>query len=174
MRTPRFNERESGRKGARRKGRTRPLSPLPPFSLFLLLALLLAAPAVRAQLAEGGARALGVGRAATALEGEAWGEFNPATWAALRAPTADLLASQAFGLDALRLVALAAAYPTPYATLAGNARTYGGEGYRETRLGLGAARAVPISATRRLGLGLQVQLHSVSIEGFGSASTVSV
>jgi hypothetical protein len=140
-----------------------------------LAALLLAlAPGAHAQLAEGGARALALGRAATALPGEAWGEYNPATWAALERGTADLFASQAFGLDELRLVALTAAYPTAYATVAGNARTYGGGGYRETRVGLGAARGVPLSATRRLGLGLQVQLHSVSIEGFGSSSTVAV
>jgi hypothetical protein len=144
------------------------------FLLTAAILLALAAPGARAQLAEGGARALALGRAGTALEGEAWGEFNPATWAALGGGTADLFASQAFGLSELRVVALAAAYPTAFATLAGNARTYGGGDYRETRLGLGAARAVPLSATRRIGLGLQVQLHSVSIEGFGSSSTVTV
>ena len=134
----------------------------------------LAASGARAQLAEGGARALALGRAATALPAEAWGEYNPATWAALDGGTADLFASQAFGLSELRVVALAAAYPTPYATVAGNARTYGGGDYRETRLGLGVARALPLSAARRIGLGLQVQLHSVAIEGFGSASPVTL
>lgn len=140
----------------------------------LLLGLLMASLPARAQLAEGGARALSLGRAAAALEGEAWGEYNPATWASLDAGAADLFASQAFGLSELRLVALAAAYPTRYATFAGTARTYGGGAYRETRIGIGAARAVALSATRQIGLGLQVQLFSVSIDGFGSTSTVAL
>ena len=143
-------------------------------ALVLLAVVLLAAPLAEAQLAEGGARALALGRAAAALGGEAWGEFNPATWAALDAGTADLFASQAFGLSDLRLAALAAAYPTAYATVAGTARTYGGNAYRETRVGLGAARAVALSPTRRLALGVHAQLFSVSIDGFGSTSTVAL
>lgn len=172
MHAPRACERGKGREGEREN------TPSPPFSispfLLLILSLLPAALPARAQLAEGGARALALGRAATALDAEAWGEYNPAAWGALEGGTADLFASQAFGLSELRLVALAAAYPTPYAIVAGNARTYGGGDYRETRLGLGAARAVALSPTRTLGLGLQLQLHNVSIEGFGSASTVAV
>ena len=140
----------------------------------LLFALLLAALPARAQLAEGGARALALGRAATALDGIAWGEFNPAGWAGVTTNRADLFASQAFGLSELRTVALAAAAPTPYATIAANARSYGFSDYRETRVGLGAARAVPLSASRALALGLQVQLHNVSIDGFGSSSMVTL
>ena len=51
-------------------------------ALRLLAALLtLAAPAAQAQLAEGGARVLGLGRAGVALGGDAWGHTNPAAWA---------------------------------------------------------------------------------------------
>ncbi len=109
----------------------------PKLSAALVSIGLLASPGARAQLAEVGARAMALGRAATALEGEVWGEFNPASWASLDRNTADLFASQAFGISELRIVALAAAAQTRYATLAANARTYGFEDYRETRIGLG-------------------------------------
>ena len=130
-------------------------------------------PLAHAQLAEGGARALALGRAGTALEGEVWGEFNPATWATLERNTADVFASQAFGISELRVVALAVAAPTRYATFAANARTYGFADYRETRIGLGAARGLPLSASRRIHVGLSVHLHSIAIEGFGSTTTIS-
>ena len=142
--------------------------------LALLVAGLLAGVPAHAQLAEGGARALALGRAATALGGETWGEFNPATWAALDARRADLFASQAFGLSELRVVALAASVPTSVVTLAANARSYGFADYRETRVGLGLGRAVPLSGSRDLALGVLVQLHNVAIDGFGSTSTVTV
>ena len=130
-------------------------------------------PLAHAQLAEGGARALALGRAGTALEGEVWGEFNPAAWATLERNTADVFASQAFGISELRVVALAAVAPTRYATFAVNARTYGFADYRETRIGLGVARGLPLSASRRIHVGVSVHLHSIAIDGFGSTTTIS-
>ncbi len=130
-------------------------------------------PLAHAQLAEGGARALALGRAGTALEGEVWGEFNPAAWATLERNTADVFASQAFGISELRVVALAVAAPTQYATFAANARTYGFANYRETRIGLGAARGLPLSASRRIHVGVSAHLHSIAIDGFGSTTTIS-
>src|SRR5690606_17378761 len=138
------------------------------------LAAVLAAPSGRAQLAEGGARALGLGRAATALPGEAWAEFNPAAPASLTHRRADLYASQAFGLSELRLVAASVAVPLPALTLAVQARTYGFAEYRETQLGLAAARGVALSPTRRIDLGLRAAWQSVAIEGFGSSGTLAV
>lgn len=135
--------------------------------------LLLFGTNVHAQLAEGGARAMALGRAGTALEGEVWGEFNPAAWGSLERNTADVFASQAFGISELRVVALAVAAPTRYATFAANARTYGFSDYRETRIGLGAARRFPLSSSRSIHVGLSAHMHSVSIDGFGSTSTIS-
>lgn len=138
------------------------------FSVFLFLAMPL-----HAQLAEGGARALGMGRAATALEGELWGEFNPASPVGLDQNEAEAFASQAFGMSELRIVALAAAAPTRYATFSATGRSYGFSEYRETRIGIGAARGLPLSSSRQIDVGLSVQAHSISIEGFGSSTAIS-
>lgn len=116
---------------------------------------------------------MALGRAGTALEGEVWGEFNPAAWAALERNTADVFASQAFGISELRVVALAAAAPTRYATFAANARTYGFSDFRETRIGLGASRGFSLSASRAIDVGLSASMHNISIDGFGSTSTIS-
>ncbi|MEM9997492.1 MAG: hypothetical protein AAF809_07300 [Bacteroidota bacterium] len=141
----------------------------------VLAALLLGGPTALAQLAEGGARALALGRATVALGDDAWGHYNPATWSTLDQGTVALFASQPFGLAELRIAGLAAAYPTPYGTAALTARTYGFEDYRETTLGLGLARAVPLSRARRLHLGVHARLHTLSIsEGFGSSNTLTV
>jgi len=150
----------------------RALSPLERFVAFAVLGLFFS-PLAHAQLAEGGARALALGRAGTALEEEVWGEFNPATWATLERNTADVFASQAFGITELRVVALAAAAPTRYATFAANVRAYGFADYRETRIGLGAARGLPLSASRSIHVGLSAHLYNISIDGFGSTTTIS-
>ena len=142
---------------------------------FIVCSLSLAfGPGARAQLAEGGARALALGRAATALGGEVWGQFNPATWSTLEHRTAALFASRAFGLSETTLAALAAAAPTRWGTPAVTARTYGFEDYRETHLGVGFARALPLSPTRRLHVGLHVRYDGVSIPGFGSKGAVGL
>ena len=144
-------------------------------ALRLLAALLtLAAPAAQAQLAEGGARVLGLGRAGVALGGDAWGHTNPAAWAGLAEGRAALQASQAFGLSELRLGALTAALPTPVGTAALHARTYGFSERRETRVVVGLGRALPLSVTRRLDVGLAVGLESAATEGYASQTAVLV
>lgn len=116
---------------------------------------------------------MALGRAGTALEHEVWGEFNPASWASLERNTADVFASQAFGISELRVVALALAAPTRYATFSANARTYGFSDYRETRIGLGAARGLPLSGSRDIHVGLSAHMHSITIDGFGSTTSIS-
>lgn len=146
-------------------------------ALALLAALLLAVPA-QAQLiplAEGGARALALGRAATALEGDVWGHYNPASWATLPGRAGAAFASQAFGLSELRVAAVAVAEPTRYGTVAATARTYGFEDFRETAVGLGYGRAIPVSASRHLHAGLHLRYTTVSIsDGFGSAGALGL
>lgn len=144
-------------------------------ALALWLAALAASPARGQVLAEGGARALALGRAATALDGEAWGEFNAATWGGLDRRQAGLFAGQAFGLSELRLAAASVALPTPVGTAALAARTYGLDDYRETRLALGFARALPVGPQRRLAVGLRADLHAVALsEGFGSTTLLAL
>ena len=142
-----------------------------------LCAALLVGPAAHAQLvplAEGGARALALGRAATALEGDVWGHYNPASWATLPGRAGAAFASQAFGLSELRLGAVAVAEPTRWGTFAATARTYGFEDFRETHLGLGYGRALPVSASRVVHAGLHLRYHTVAISEFGSAGTLGV
>ena len=142
-----------------------------------LCAALLVGPAAHAQLvplAEGGARALALGRAATALEGDVWGHYNPASWATLPGRAGAAFASQAFWLSELRLGAVAVAEPTRWGTFAATARTYGFEDFRETHLGLGYGRALPVSASRVVHAGLHLRYHTVAISEFGSAGTLGV
>lgn len=150
---------------------------MPRLLLVVTLALLTAAtgaPEAQAQLAEGSARTLAMGRAGTALRAEPWGRRNPATWSTVEARTAEAFASQAFGLSELRVVGVAAALPTAYGSFAANAQSYGYTDYRETTIGVGYARSVPLSSARRLHLGATVQYHAVSIPGFSAGSTIGV
>jgi hypothetical protein len=136
----------------------------------LVLALVGARPA-EAQLAEGGARVLGLGRAGVALGGEAWGHLNPAAWAGLTERRGALQASQAFGLSELRLAQLAAAAPTAAGTVALAARTYGFSEHRETRVAVGFGRAIALSRSRRLDAGVSVGYESATTEGYGAVGT---
>lgn len=131
----------------------------------------LAAPAA-AQYAEGGARVLALGRAGVALGADPWGHTNPAAWAGLAGRRAGLQASQAFGLGELRLASLSAGAPTPVGTVALAARTYGFSERRETRLALGLGRPVPISASRRLDVGVSVGYEAAVTAGAESVGTV--
>ncbi len=143
--------------------------------IFLLAgALALPAQAQLVPLAEGGARALALGRAGVALRGDVWGLYNPAAWGTLERGSAGLFASQAFGLSELRVGAVAVAQPTRWATVAGTARTYGFEDFRETVVGLGAARALALSPSRRLHAGLAVRYTSVTIPEYGTGGAVGL
>lgn len=141
--------------------------------LAALLALLGAAPA-SAQYAEGGARVLALGRAGVALGEEAWAHTNPAAWAGIEAARLGVQASRAFGLSELSLGALAAAAPTPLGAVGVSARTYGFDERRETRVAVGWAGPVPLTATRGLDLGLAVGYEAATTEGFESAGAVLV
>lgn len=125
-------------------------------------------------LAEGGARSLALGRAATALQGDVWGHHNPSSWSTLPSRAASAFASQAFGLSELRVGAVAYAEPTPYGTFATTARTYGFEDFRETHFGLGYARAFAVSASRSVHVGLALGYTSVSITEFGSGGALGL
>lgn len=139
--------------------------------LCLGLAITASTPAF-AQLAEGGARRLALGRAGVALGGEAWGVANPATWATLSNRRLALEGSQAFGLPDLRLGAASAALPTSFGTVAVSGRAFGGGAHRETRVLAGFARPLALSRARTLDVGLAVGVESASTDGFGSTSTV--
>ena len=128
----------------------------------------------QAQLAEGGARRLALGRAGSALGADVWGHANPAAWAGLGERRVALQASQAFELSELRLAALSAATPTPIGTVALAARTYGFEQHRDTRVELGVARSLSLSRSRTLDAGLTVGVESASTEDFASSTTVVV
>jgi len=139
--------------------------------------LLLGADAARAQLvplAEGGARTLALGRAATALDGDVWAHYNPSSWAGLEGRAASAFASQAFGLSELRVSAVAYAEPTRYGTFAATARAYGFEDFRETHFGVGYARAVPISASRAIHIGAALGYTGVSITDYGSGGALGL
>ncbi|MGB3542059.1 hypothetical protein, partial [Rubrivirga sp.] len=138
-----------------------------------LAALALFSLPAHAQLAEGGARVLGMGRAGAALQA-VWGHTNPGARAGLEAGRAAVQASQAFGLSELQLGAVAVASPTPFGVVALDARTYGFSERRETRVQVGFARPVRLSTTRRLDIGVNVGVESASTEGFGSETAVLV
>jgi len=134
------------------------------------LAILVATPA-SAQLLEGGARSIALGRAGVALGDDVWAEANPAAWATLAGRRAEAFASQAFGLTELRTAAVAAAMPSGLAGFAVVLRTYGFADYRENRLSVGAARAVRLDAARRLTVGMRLDYHATATVGFESAAT---
>lgn len=126
-----------------------------------------------AQYAEGGARRMAMARAGVALGGETWGQANPATWAEA-ARAVGMEASQAYGLSELRVAGASASVPLPIGTIAAQGRTYGTDGYSETRLALGVGRNVSLSSARRLSVGLLVGYDAVTIDGFGSSGSVAL
>jgi len=120
---------------------------------------------------EGGARAAALGGAATALAQELSGYANPATWATVTGRGVAFFASQAFGLPALRLGAVAYVEPTRLGAFAAGARTFGFEAYRETHLHVGSARGFRLGTTRRFHLGVGVQYRHLAIPAYGQEGT---
>ena len=114
-----------------------------------------------------------MGRTGVAAGGQTWGQANPATWATAERGIG-LEASQAYGLSELRLAGAAASLPLGFGTIAATGRTYGTEGYSETRLMLGLGRTLPLSSARRLAVGLAVGYDALAIDGFGSRGTVAL
>lgn len=125
-------------------------------------------------LAEGNARALALGRATTALGGDVWGLYNPASWSTLQEGTVALFASQAFGMSELRVVSIAVAHPTPYGVASGYARTYGFEDFRESVFGVGFGHAFNLSATRQIHVGAALRYTSVMIPDFDSPGALGL
>lgn len=135
----------------------------------LLCVALFAASSAAAQvspLAEGGARTLALGGAGVALDGDVWGMANPAGWAVLTRPGTALFASQAYGMEELRLLAAGAALPTRHGVLTLTGRTYGFEAFREDLFGAGIGRSLRLSPTRTLDFGLAVRRTAVRIPDF--------
>lgn len=125
--------------------------------------------------AEGGARALGMGGAATGLPGVAWGHANAASWSTLDARAFALFASQTFGLAEMRTGAAVYAEPFPWGALAAGARSYGFADYRETHVLLGGARAFALGTTRAFHLGIALRYQHLAISnGYGSAGAIGL
>ena len=147
---------------------------LPVQAVALVAVALAGGPRAEAQLAEGGARVLALGRAGVALGAEPWGHTNPAALAGLEVRRLGLQASQAFGLSELALASATAAAPTPLGVVGLSARTYGFSERRETRIAVGAARGVRLGVSRRLGVGLSLGVESAATEGAESTTAVLV
>ncbi|MDT0630637.1 hypothetical protein [Rubrivirga litoralis] len=149
-------------------------TPLARAVLLLVAVVLGGAGRAEAQLAEGGARVLALGRAGVAIGAEPWGHTNPAALAGLGGPRIGLQASQAFGLGELGLASAVAALPTPLGVVGASGRTYGFSERRETRVVAGVARGVRLGVGRRLDVGVSAGVESAVTEGFESATTVLV
>ena len=123
----------------------------------------------------GGARAMALGGAATALTEDVWGIANPASWATLSGRALSFFAGEAFGLSELRLGAACYAEPTRYGAFAGGARTFGFEDFRETHFNVGFARAFRLGTGRRLFVGANARyVHVAQGGGYGNAGTVGL
>ena len=144
-------------------------------SVFILV-LLLGCPAQgRAQTSiDSGARAAALGGAGTALSHEATGYANPAVWATFSGRAVSFFASEAFGLSALRLGAVAYVAPTRLGAIALGARTFGFEDFREVHLQGGFARGFRLGTTRRFLGGVSLRYHHVAIPNYGRAGTLAV
>ena len=147
---------------------------LPVQAVALVAVALAGSPRAEAQLAEGGARVLALGRAGVALGAEPWGHTNPAALAGLRVRRLGLQASQAFGLSELALGSATAAAPTSLGVVGLSARTYGFSERRETRVAVGAARGVRLGVSRRLDVGVSLGVESAATEGAESTTAVLV
>ncbi|SHK49928.1 hypothetical protein [Rhodothermus profundi] len=128
----------------------------------------------QSQSLEGGARAIALSGATTALAADVWAHANPAAWAGFRQAALSLMASQAYGLEALRLGAATYVQPIARLTLALGARTFGFEAYRATHFWLGIAHIVYPATRRPLQLGLSVRYQRIAIERYGAAGTLGL
>jgi hypothetical protein len=146
----------------------------------MLLAIGLTGWAAQAQvLATGGVRALSMGRTGVALQGEAWGHHNAGAWSALEGRRVGLMASQQYALSELRLLSVAVAQPVALGgrrqfVAAVTAETFGFEDYRETTVGLGAARRVGLGGSRVLHVGVHAEYFSLSIPDYVSRGLFAV
>lgn len=143
--------------------------------VLLLYACCLAAPRrADGQAAEGGARAVALAGAVTAVAGDAWGHANPAAWATLPGRAVALFASEGYGMDELRLGAVRYAEPLAFGTVVAGARVFGFDAYRETSFEAGFARGMGLGSARRLYAGLRVRYERVRVAGYGGAGAVGL
>ena len=117
-----------------------------------------------------GARGGAMGGAVTALRGDPWAE-NAAAPATLTGRAADFFASEAFGIDEMRLGALVAVQPLRWATLAAEARTFGFEHYRESAFSVGVARPFRFGTQRHVHLGIALHTYHLALGDYGAATT---
>ncbi len=124
---------------------------------------------------EGGARAMALGGAATALPAHVWGVANPAAWATLPARAVAFHAGQAFGMSALRLGAVQYAEVRTWGAVAGGARTFGFDDFRRSAFHVGYARGFTLGTTRSFYGGLALRYYQLSLGGgYGSAGAVGL
>ncbi len=142
-----------------------------------LLSMLLTAGLIgiaQSQSLEGGARAVALAGATTALTADVWAHVNPAAWAGWRQAALSLMVSQAYGLEALRLRAATYVQPVVRMVVAAGIRTFGFDAYRETHLWLGLARTLHPATRRPLHLGLSLRYQHVSIERYGATGALGL
>ncbi len=124
---------------------------------------------------EGGARTAALGGAATALPEDAWGFANPASWSTLSGRAVSFFATQAFGVEEMRLGAALLAQPTRVGAFAVGGRTFGFEDFRETHFTLGAARGFSFGTAQTIHAGLTLRYMQTTLGGdYGSAGAVGV
>jgi hypothetical protein len=129
---------------------------------------------------EGGARIAALGGTGAALTGPgAW--TNPAGPATLDGRTAAFYATQGFGLSELRLGTLRYAEPLAgWGTVAGSARTFGFDAFRETAFALSYARGFSLGTARRVHAGVRARYYRLSLgdasdgASYGSAGTLGL
>lgn len=140
----------------------------------VLLTAWLMAGVAQSQSLEGGARSVALAGATTALSADVWAHANPAAWAACQQAALSLMASQAYGLEALRLGAATYVQPLGSAVVTIGARTFGFDAYRTTHLWLGLAHTLHPATRRPLHLGLSLRYQHVAIDGYGAAGALGL
>lgn len=119
----------------------------------------------------GSARAVAMGRATTALPGDAGSHANPAA-ADPSYRTVHVFAHESFGLAAMRRAAIDLVLPAGRGALLAHAGTFGFEAYRESYFSLGAAYPFRLGTSRAVQVGLHARYYHTAIEGYGRAGTV--
>lgn len=123
------------------------------------------------QSLEGGARAVAMGSATSALAQDTWGHGNPATFSSISSTTISFFTSQAFNLPELRLAAFTFIQPTKIGTFVPHARVFGYDAFRDTHLDITYAKSFFPGTSRPFSLGLTARYHLITTHEFGSAGT---
>lgn len=138
----------------------------------LLVLLLVAQVQVNAQVADAGGRVSGMAGTGAALPAQHWTTINPAAIGRATERRVAFQASQGFGMPELRQGGMAVVWPIRFASIAAEALTFGFDAFRTTTSRLSVAGRL----TEIGGLigGVSIAAHTVSIDGFGSASAVTL